>query len=84
MARGRAVAVVKEYGTLAIYTALMGAVLVVRAHNTDLTRFVDQRPLGGGSVYLLLNVFDAVLAPGVTCRSYRWPPVPGAPYRPLF
>ena len=84
MARGRAVAVVKEYGTLAIIAmALMGAVLVVRAHNTELTRFVDQRPLVGGSVYLLLNVFDAVLAPGVTLplipvAARAWGPVPAA------
>ena len=74
----------KEYGTLAIIaTALMGAVLVVRAHNTELTRFVDQRPLVGGSVYLLLNVFDAVLAPGITLplipvAARAWGPMPAA------
>ena len=67
MPRGRAVAVVREYAMLAIIAVvLIAAVLFVRAHNTELTRFVDRRPLVGGSIYLLLDVIDAVLAPGVT------------------
>jgi len=84
MPRGRVVAVVKEYGTLAIIAvALMGVVLVVRAHNTELTRFVDQRPRVGGTVYVLLNVLNAVLAPGVTLpfipvAARAWGPVPAA------
>jgi uncharacterized membrane protein YdjX (TVP38/TMEM64 family) len=45
---------------------LVAAVLLVRAHKDELTRFVEQRPLVGGLVYFLLNVLDAVLAPGLT------------------
>jgi len=84
MPRRRAVAVVREYGTLAIIAVvLMASVLVVRAHDTELTRFVDQRPIVGGSIYLLLNVLDAVLAPGVTLplipvAARAWGPIPAA------
>ena len=61
----------------------MAAVLLVRAHSTELTRFVDRRPIVGGSIYLLLNVLDAVLAPGLTLplipvAARAWGPIPAA------
>jgi uncharacterized membrane protein YdjX (TVP38/TMEM64 family) len=75
---------VKEYEALAIIAVvLMAAVLLVRAHNTELTKFVEQRPLLGGCVYLALNVLDAVLAPGATLplipvAARVWGPIPAA------
>jgi uncharacterized membrane protein YdjX (TVP38/TMEM64 family) len=84
MARERASAAVKEYGTLAIVAVvLVASVLLVRAHSAELTRFVEQRPIVGGFVYFALNVLDAVLAPGLTLPlipvvSRAWGHIPAA------
>ena len=74
----------KEYGTLAIIAVvLVAAVLLVRAHSAELTRFVDERPILGGLVYVALNVLDAVLAPGLTLplipvAARAWGHIPAA------
>jgi uncharacterized membrane protein YdjX (TVP38/TMEM64 family) len=84
MPRERPAAAVKAYGTLAlIAVVLVAAILFVRAHSAELTRFVEQRPIVGGFVYLALNVLDAVLAPGLTLplipvAARAWGHIPAA------
>jgi uncharacterized membrane protein YdjX (TVP38/TMEM64 family) len=57
----------KEYGWLALVGAiLIGAVLVVRAHAPALTRYIGSNPVEGVALFLVLNVLDAVIAPGAT------------------
>jgi uncharacterized membrane protein YdjX (TVP38/TMEM64 family) len=57
----------KEYLWLAAVGAvLISAVLVVRAHSTSITAFIEQNPFQGVCLFLVLNILDAVLAPGAT------------------
>src|SRR6266480_560334 len=57
----------KEYIWLAIVGALLiTAILVVRAHADAIKGFIDQNPFSGVFLYLVLNILDAVIAPGVT------------------
>jgi uncharacterized membrane protein YdjX (TVP38/TMEM64 family) len=57
----------KEYLWLAgVGAVLISAVLVVRAHSTSLTTFIEQNPFQGVCLFLVLNILDAVAAPGAT------------------
>jgi uncharacterized membrane protein YdjX (TVP38/TMEM64 family) len=57
----------KEYVWLGLIGAiLIAAVLLVHRHADTIKSFIDLHPAGGLFLYLLLNVLDAVLAPGVT------------------
>src|SRR5437867_5465557 len=57
----------KEYVWLvAIAAVLITAVFVVRAHAEPIKNFIEQHPFWGAFLYILLNVLDAVLAPGAT------------------
>jgi hypothetical protein len=70
MPRGRVAVIVKGYGTLAIIAiVLMGAVLFVRAHNTELTRFVEERPFVARLSRGLRSRLDTVAA---RRRDVRW------------
>lgn len=57
----------REYLWLAIIGAvLITAVFLVRAHAHTLRNFIDQHAFWGVFLYIVLNVLDAVLAPGAT------------------
>jgi uncharacterized membrane protein YdjX (TVP38/TMEM64 family) len=57
----------REYGSLAIIAGvLIAAVLLVRHHADPLKEFIEQNPFWGVFLYIVLNVLDAVLAPGAT------------------
>jgi uncharacterized membrane protein YdjX (TVP38/TMEM64 family) len=57
----------REYVWLvAIAAVLITAVFVVRAHADPIKNFIEQHPFWGAFLYILLNVLDAVLAPGAT------------------
>ena len=45
---------------------LIGALVVVRMHADGITRFINHHPFWGVFLYLILNVLDAVIAPGAT------------------
>lgn len=45
---------------------LIAAVLLVRHHADPLKEFIEQNPFWGVFLYIVLNVLDAVLAPGAT------------------
>jgi len=62
-----AVASKRGYVWLGIIGAvLIAAVLLVHRHADTIKSFIDLHPAEGLFLYLLLNVLDAVLAPGVT------------------
>ena len=57
----------KEYLSLAgIAAVLIAAVWLVRAHAPHISNFIDQHPVQGVFLYVLLNIVDAVVAPGAT------------------
>src|SRR5919198_1683439 len=57
----------KEYvGVGLVASVLVGAVLLVRAHESSIASFIDRHAAVGLALYLLLNVLDAVVAPGAT------------------
>lgn len=57
----------RGYDWLAIIGAvLITAVLVVRAHADALKGFIDHNPFLGVFLYIVLNILDAVPAPGAT------------------
>src|SRR5437762_1057578 len=57
----------KEYVWLAVVAAvLIAAVFVVRANADPIKGFIERYPLWGAFLYILLNILDAVLAPGAT------------------
>jgi uncharacterized membrane protein YdjX (TVP38/TMEM64 family) len=51
---------------LVVAAALVGSLFLVRHHEESIEGFIDQNPLAGLLLYFLLNVLDAVLAPGAT------------------
>jgi uncharacterized membrane protein YdjX (TVP38/TMEM64 family) len=73
-----------EYLWLAIVGAvLIAAVVVVRANDDAIKRFIDQKPFWGVFLYIALNIIDAVIAPGATLPLIPvavqvWKPVPAA------
>jgi uncharacterized membrane protein YdjX (TVP38/TMEM64 family) len=57
----------KEYLWLGLLGGvLLAAVLLVRRHADAIGSFIDLHPAWGLFLYLLLNILDAVLAPGAT------------------
>ena len=57
----------REYLSLAVVTSvLVCAVWVTRSHAEPLKRFIDHHTIQGVIVYILLNILDAVIAPGAT------------------
>jgi uncharacterized membrane protein YdjX (TVP38/TMEM64 family) len=49
-----------------VAAVLITATLLVRHQAESLTRFVDERPIAGGVLYIALNIIDATVAPGAT------------------
>jgi uncharacterized membrane protein YdjX (TVP38/TMEM64 family) len=74
----------REYIWLAIVGAvLIAAIVLVRVHEDSIKTFIDEKPLVGAVLYILLNILDAVLAPGATLplipvAAHAWGPVPAA------
>jgi uncharacterized membrane protein YdjX (TVP38/TMEM64 family) len=57
----------REWISLGIVAAvLLAAVWLVHQHADDISSFIDQHPVQGVILYLVLNVIDAVAAPGAT------------------
>src|SRR2546427_12183573 len=57
----------KEYLSLSIVAAiLIAAILLVRAYDDSIKVFIEQKPVWGIFLYVLLNIVDAVIAPGAT------------------
>ena len=57
----------REYLWLAVVGgALIAAVLLTRAHEDSIKTFIDQKPASGLFLYILLNILDALIAPGAT------------------
>ncbi len=54
------------FSFLIVAAVLIAAVLLVRSHADAIRAFIDRRPVTGVLVYLLLNVLDALVAPGAT------------------
>jgi uncharacterized membrane protein YdjX (TVP38/TMEM64 family) len=74
----------REYVSLAVVAGiLVFAVWLVRSHADSITHFIDHHTFQGVAVYLVLNVIDAVIAPGATLPlipivARTWGHVPAA------
>ena len=74
----------KEYLWLFVVgAALIGALVVVRANADAIRSFIDANPFWGVFLYILLNVVDAVIAPGATLplipvAAHAWGHIPAA------
>jgi uncharacterized membrane protein YdjX (TVP38/TMEM64 family) len=56
-----------KYASFAVLASiLVGAALLVRAHESAIATFIDHHAVPGLGLYLLLNVLDAIAAPGAT------------------
>ncbi len=57
----------REYVSLAVIgTVLICAVWLARSHAESLKQFIDHHAIAGIVVYIVLNILDAVIAPGAT------------------
>ncbi len=57
----------REYVSLAVVaTVLVCAVWLARSHAESLKQFIDHHAIAGVVVYIVLNILDAVIAPGAT------------------
>src|SRR6266511_599039 len=57
----------KQYLSLAVVAAvLVAAVWVTRSYADSLKEFIDHHAIQGVAVYIVLNILDAVIAPGAT------------------
>jgi uncharacterized membrane protein YdjX (TVP38/TMEM64 family) len=57
----------KEYVSLVVVAAILAAALfLVHTYAEDIRQFIEDHPVSGVIVYLLLNIADAVVAPGAT------------------
>lgn len=71
----------REYVSLTVIAAvLIAAVLIVRAYADPIREFIDQHAFWGLFLYILLNILDAVLAPGATLAlipvaAHVWGPI---------
>jgi uncharacterized membrane protein YdjX (TVP38/TMEM64 family) len=71
----------KEYLWLIVVGGvLLSAVLLVHAHADSIRDFIDQQPAWGLLLYVLLNILDALIAPGATLplipvASRVWGPI---------
>jgi len=74
----------REYLPLAAVLAVLGlAVWLARSHAESLKEFIDDHTIQGIAVYIILNVLDAVIAPGATLplipiAARSWGRVPAA------
>ena len=74
----------KEYLSLAVVIAmLVAAVWLARSHAEWLKEFIDHHAIQGVAVYIVLNIIDAVIAPGATLplipiAARAWGRVPAA------
>jgi uncharacterized membrane protein YdjX (TVP38/TMEM64 family) len=74
----------REYLSLAVVTAvLVCAVWLARSHAEWLKQFIDDHPIRGLVLYIILNILDAVIAPGATLplipiAARAWGPFPAA------
>jgi uncharacterized membrane protein YdjX (TVP38/TMEM64 family) len=74
----------REYLSLALIAAVLtGAVWLARSHAESLKAFIDQHAVQGVAVYIVLNILDAVIAPGATLplipiAARSWGRVPAA------
>lgn len=74
----------REYLWLAVVAAvLVCALWLVRSHAESLKQFVEHHPIQGVIVYVILNILDAVIAPGMTLplipiAARAWGHVPAA------
>ena len=74
----------REYLSLAVVAAvLVAAVWLARSHAESLKEFIDHHAIQGVAVYIVLNVLDAVIAPGATLplipiAARAWGRVPAA------
>ena len=62
---------------------LIAAIVLVRTHEDSIKTFIGQNPFLGVVLYIVLNILDAVLAPGATLplipvSAHAWGPVPAA------
>jgi len=80
----RARSALREYLWLALVGGvLIAAILLVRANEDAIKTFIDQKPFWGVFLYIVLNILDAVLAPGATLplipvAAHVWGQVPAA------
>jgi uncharacterized membrane protein YdjX (TVP38/TMEM64 family) len=71
----------REYISLTVVGAiLVAAVFIVRAYDDSIKEFIDRRPVWGLFLYITMNIFDAVIAPGATLplipiAAHVWGPV---------
>jgi len=78
--RGRA----REYISLAVVAAvIVAALLLARHYDAPLRRFIEGHPVSGVFLYILLNILDAMVAPGATLplipiASKAWGHIPAA------
>jgi uncharacterized membrane protein YdjX (TVP38/TMEM64 family) len=57
----------KEYMWLAIVgSILIVALPIVRSHAESMAAFIDENPVRGAGLYVVLNSLDAVFVPGAT------------------
>src|SRR6266853_728444 len=74
----------REYLSLAVVAAvLVFAVWLARSHAESLKQFIDHHTIQGVAVYIILNILDAVIAPGATLplipiAARAWGRVPAA------
>ena len=74
----------REYLSLALLaTVLVAAVWLARSHAESLKEFIDHNTLQGVVIYILLNILDAVIAPGATLplipiAARAWGRIPAA------
>src|SRR5438309_10439385 len=74
----------REYISLGVIGAvLIAAVFLVRTYADPIRKFIDQHAFWGVFLYLILNILDAVLAPGATLplipvAAHVWGRVPAA------
>jgi uncharacterized membrane protein YdjX (TVP38/TMEM64 family) len=74
----------REYLSLAAVAAvLVCAVWLARSHAESLKQFIDHHAIQGVVVYIILNILDAVIAPGATLplipiAAHAWGRVPAA------
>jgi uncharacterized membrane protein YdjX (TVP38/TMEM64 family) len=71
----------REYFTLAVVgVVLIASIVLVRANDDAIKSFIDQNPFWGVFLYIVLNILDAVIAPGATLplipvAAHVWGPV---------
>ncbi|HEX9368005.1 MAG TPA: VTT domain-containing protein [Vicinamibacterales bacterium] len=74
----------REYISLAIVASIIiAALLLARHYDAPLRRFIEENPVPGVFLYVLLNILDAMVAPGATLplipiAAKAWGRIPAA------